>query len=76
MEVDDLNGCQITDENRALILDLAPYPLLKRKLQLLTQALRCGPQQTKLSDLSRLDRYSLFRLDKNISLVYKKQQGQ
>jgi hypothetical protein len=69
--VDDLNGHQTTDENRALMLDLAPHPLLQHKLQLLTPALQCGPQQTKLSVLSRLDRCPLFRLDKNKSLVYK-----
>jgi hypothetical protein len=40
MEVDNLTGRFITDENRTLLADLAPFPLLQHKLRLLIQVLK------------------------------------
>jgi hypothetical protein len=39
MDVDDLTGCLTTEENRALLVELARHPLLQHKLRLLIHTL-------------------------------------
>jgi hypothetical protein len=64
-----------TDKNKALMQNLAPYPLLQLKLGLLNWTLGCVPTADKVVCLVTIG-YSLFQLDQHISLVYKRKQRQ
>jgi hypothetical protein len=72
MEVDDLTGRLTTDENRALLADLALFPLLQHQLRLLIHSLRRSQTADKIVGLATKN-CALFQLY-NISIVYKKQQ--
>jgi hypothetical protein len=56
-----------------LVLELAPRPLLQHKLRLLIQALQPSRTADKAFSLVSTS-YSVFQLDTNISLVFKKKQ--
>jgi hypothetical protein len=73
MEVDDLTGRLTTGENRALMEELVPYPRLQHKLRLLINTLCRSPTADKLVSPATTA-YALFQLNKNMSIVYKKQQ--
>ncbi len=54
-----------------LVLELAPHPLLQHKLRLLIHALQRTTHPDKAVSLVSTG-YSVFQLDTNISLVFKK----
>jgi hypothetical protein len=69
IELDDLTGRLTTDENRALMLDLAPPSAVTHALTHSHSV--TGPIANSTISLVSTG-YSLFQTDKNISLVYKK----
>jgi hypothetical protein len=74
MEVNNFTGRMSTDENRAHIAEVTLPPLLQHKLKLLIHAWRRGSTADKDVSLATTG-YVLHQLDKNISIVNKKQQG-
>jgi hypothetical protein len=75
LEVNDLTGRLTVDENAALLTSLANFPHLQHKLRLLIRSMRRAPVVDKfVSPITTAT--SLFRLDKNLSQIFKQQQMQ
>jgi hypothetical protein len=75
LEVNDLTGRLTTDENTALLAQLAAYPHLQHKIRLLIRSLRRAPVVDKfVAPITTAT--SLFSLDKNLSQIFKQQQRQ
>ncbi len=73
LEVNDLTGRLMVEENRLLLADLSTYPHLQHKLRLLIRSMRRAPVIDKFV-IPTTTASSLFALDKNLSQIFKQQQ--